>query len=229
MMKKFTLTELLVVIAIIAILAAMLLPALGRARAKAQQINCTSNLKTIGLQFQMYADSCGRLPPFNAGNTGGTDQWSRWQDYLYAMANNVVLMQKIYLEGKDEPTGVYACPASVPKDGEKDQYRINLFMCSNISPLRGNLAKVKRPSERLMAADGYQGATSVGDSYIYSQDNIHFRHPSESANILYADGHVDSKTFTYVYAVFKGRGDGDLGMDLNNGHYFWGKNNVWSY
>ncbi len=80
--RGFTLIELLVVIAIIAILAAILFPVFARARAKARQAACLSNLKQLGLGFMMYASDCDDLLP-DLGPSRANWSYAWYQNLLY--------------------------------------------------------------------------------------------------------------------------------------------------
>ncbi|MGI8966595.1 MAG: prepilin-type N-terminal cleavage/methylation domain-containing protein, partial [Limisphaerales bacterium] len=108
--RGFTLIELLVVIAIIAILARMLLPALGKAKAKAEGINCISNLKQLTLAALLYAGDHGdAIIPNYIG--GVTNAWISGTVNGLPGATNLLNIQAAILFPYNRSVAIYRCPS----------------------------------------------------------------------------------------------------------------------
>jgi prepilin-type N-terminal cleavage/methylation domain-containing protein/prepilin-type processing-associated H-X9-DG protein len=109
--RGFTLIELLVVIAIIAILAAMLLPALAKAKARGQTAVCLSNQKQMQLCWQMYADDNQDKVPVN-NTPSDTNCWITGNMGNAAQATNTALIATGLLFTYNKSVGIYKCPSA---------------------------------------------------------------------------------------------------------------------
>jgi len=130
--RAFTLIELLVVIAIIAILAAMLLPALGKAKARAIGIQCLSNSKQLQLCWAMYPDDNRDFIVPNA--VSSPNAWIDGSASSYAFdlpgATNVAIVRRGLLFKYNSSEQIYVCP------GQKDVYSITYGKLLPLPPAR---------------------------------------------------------------------------------------------
>ena len=140
MRRGFTLIELLVVIAIIAILAAILFPVFSRAKEKARQSTCTSNLKQLGMGLMMYAqDYDDTLPPAQFG-----DWWEHCWKYITLP----------YVKNE----GIYSCPsapANLNRPIGTSPYGINAYIGEVYFSLP--LAQISQPAETLLLGENRDG------------------------------------------------------------------------
>lgn len=177
----FTLIELLVVIAIIAILAAILFPVFSRAREKARQTSCLSNVKQIGLAMMMYAqdyDECYMV----VDHVTGYDWWMPLQAYV-------------------KNAQVFRCPShrSNPATEPATDYLMNGLFAHGAS-----MAMIERPAEQIALAERAQGVLYTGyhpwpddyaswddlSAYSYFVDLIARDIHNGGANYGFADGHA---------------------------------------
>ena len=201
--RAFTLIELLVVIAIIAILAAMLLPALSSAKQRAWTIACTSNLRQVGLGMKMFADENGEFYPESRASI-------RWNPATPDAPTNSWMQQII---GFTQNTNVYHCPGNMqlPADNQSPFNYFNGVRAAYLAsdPVNPHFDPVKNtrilfPSAFVLAGDTIDNAQYFlrddSDKDDYSQNCVggpenglpwvDWQAHSKGQNLLFADGHA---------------------------------------
>ena len=190
--RAFTLIELLVVIAIIAILAAILFPVFAKAREKAEQTTCTSNLKQLGLGFTMYAQDYDQRLPLVWDNTAGNGQLSGWM-YYTTFANPV--------QGNMDPSRgsiypyvknaqIYVCPVDDTDQG--CSYAVNALLFSPNGNLHVGMkiGRITAPASVFLIGEEKASGETTNDAYMNpASDQPVLRH-TEQCVFAFCDGHA---------------------------------------
>ena len=212
----FTLIELLVVIAIIAILAALLLPALSQAKLKGQQTACLSNLKQLQLCWQMYAEDNREKLVGNDPNVGpGAQTWI--QGYMNGNqpdSTNAILIANGLLFPYNKATAIYRCPTdrgrsvfgsvrytrvrSYSINGYMNGWDVGLIFAGQkgyrVNQKSGDITRPQPASafvfldeHELSIDDGHFGFNPEGDLWM----NLPALWHNRGCNFSFADGHAE--------------------------------------